>query len=360
MTRVPLIFRGIRNYVQGPGVLRSVGGHLARLGGVRHACVLIDQALIPLAPRVRESLDAAGIGSFVLEFGGDNGLENVRAMTEKLLAGRRPDVVLGIGGGKTIDVAKILASRLEARCAVCATTSSMDAAPSHAAVLSEAGGRIHVETLENNPDLVVIDSEVIAAAPARLFAAGIGDAVSKKYEMETAIRLGEPNAFGGAPVFFVHAMAETLQDCLLLDGEEAMARVRRGELNEAVERVITACVLLSTLVWENGGLAGAHSTANVLTNAGYAKRNLHGELVAFSLLLSLSLEGRHEERKALDVFFGKIGLPRRIGDLGIRLEDRETVDGFCRGVYERYKKHGLSYPAEDVRRALERLEAGTG
>ncbi len=358
MISPPYIFRGVRNYVQGPGALRNVGAHIARLGGIGRACVLIDRALLPLAERVRESLEAAGIQPAVQEFDGDTRQESVRLLTERLQGGRRPDVVLGIGGGKTIDVAKVLAFRLEARCAVCATTSSMDAAPSHAAVLADAEGRIQVETLENNPDLVVIDSEVIAAAPVRLFVAGIGDAVSKKYEMQTAIRLGESNAFGGAPVFFVAGMAETLQECLLCDGVEATRCVQRGELNDAVERVITACVLLSTLVWENGGLAGAHSTANVLTNAGHAKRNLHGELVAFSLLLSLELEGRHEERAMFDAFFRKIGLPRKIGDLGIPLEDRATVDDFCRGVHERYKKHGLVYPVEKVHRAVETLEAG--
>jgi glycerol dehydrogenase len=358
MTHPPFIFRGIRNYVQGPGALLSAGDHIARLGGIRLACVLIDRAVLPLVERVRRALNTVGIDSIVQEFDGDTTQENVRLLTENLLRGRRPDVVFGVGGGKTIDVAKVLASRLKARCAVCATTSSMDAAPSHAAVLADPDGRILVETLENNPDLVVIDSEVIVAAPVRLFVAGIGDAVSKKYEMETAIRLGERNAFGGTPVFFVSGMAEILQKCLLRDGVEATQCVQRGELNGAVERVITACVLLSTLVWENGGLAGAHSTANVLTNAGHAKRNLHGELVAFSLLLSLALEERHEERATLEAFFRKLGLPRRIGDLGISLDDRVEVDGFCRGVYERYKKHGLSYPAEAVRRALETLEAG--
>jgi glycerol dehydrogenase len=358
MARPPFIFRGIDTYVQGPGALRDIGTYIARLGGIRFVCVLIDRALLSLSGRVREALGAAGIESIVHEFDGDTRQESVRLLTEKLRAGRPPDVVLGVGGGKTIDVAKVLASRLQAHCAVCATTSSMDAAPSHAAVLADAEDHIYVETLERNPNLVVIDSEIIAAAPVRLFVAGIGDAISKKYEMETAARLREGNAFGGAPVFFVAGMADTLQECLLRDGVEAKRLVQRGELTEVVERVITACVLLSTLVWENGGLAGAHSTANVLTNTGHAKRNLHGELVAFSLLLSLELEGRHQERMKLDDFYQKIGLPRKIGDLGIPLEDRATVDDFCRGVHERYKKHGLLYPVGKVHRAVETLEAG--
>jgi glycerol dehydrogenase len=103
--------------------------------------------------------------------------------------------VLGVGGGKTIDTAKILASRLGSRCVICAASSSTDAAPSHAAVLLDANGRIEAETLEKNPDLVIVDSRLIASAPVRLFTAGIGDAISKKYEMDTAVQLGERNAF---------------------------------------------------------------------------------------------------------------------------------------------------------------------
>jgi len=358
MADSPLIFQGIRSYVQGPGVLGSIGTYLGRWGPDIRTCILIDRTLLSLLEPIRQSLAAAGVGSFVVEFDGDTRRQSVQSLARQVGEGTRPDVVLGVGGGKTIDTAKILASRLGSRCVICAASSATDAAPSHAAVLLDANGRIEAETLEKNPDLVIVDSRLIASAPVRLFTAGIGDAISKKYEMDTAVQLGERNAFGGRPVFFISGMADTLRHTLLQYGVEAKQSVEKGELTESVERVITACVLLSTLVWENGGLAGAHSIANVLTDQGFAARNLHGELVAFGLLVLLALQGLHEERRKLDKFYRQIGLPRRIGDLGVAPEDREAVGKICRGVHERYKKHRLPYSVESIYGAIQILQSG--
>ncbi len=357
MPDLPLIFQAVRGYVQGPGVLGSVGKYIGQWGPANRTCILIDRTLLHLLDRTRASLAASGISASVVEFDGDIRQEAVYGLAQKLQAGPRPDVVLGIGGGKTIDAAKILAIRLGARCVVCASSCSTDAAPSHAAVLLDDSGRIAAQTLDRNPDLVIVDSGLIALAPVRLFVAGIGDAISKKYEMDTAVKLGESNAFGGRPVFFISAMAETLRQALLTDGLAAKRSVEKGELTAPVERVITACVLLSTLVWENGGLAGAHSIANVLTDAGLAARNLHGELVAFGLLVLLRLQELGDAHRELHSFYGQIGLPRSLGELGVPAGDGEAVNRICKGVLERHRKHNISYPLESISRAMAPLHS---
>jgi glycerol dehydrogenase len=356
MNRDPIMFQGIRSYIQGPGAIHKLGAYVSSLGADRRTCVVIDRTILPFLEAVRNSLEDAGMHVRAFEFDGDLRADVVERFAEKVRAEWDPGIVLGVGGGKTIDVSKILAHRLAARCAVFATSSSTDAAPSHAAVLVDERHQIKAQTLDRNPDLVVVDSEIVAAAPARLFVSGIGDAISKKYEMETAGRLGELNAFGGRPAFFLSSMAMTLHDSLLEHGLEATLSVRSGAANEAVERVITACVLLSCLVWENGGLAGAHSIANVLFNAGHGARNLHGELVAFSLLVLLVLERRGKDLEELFHFYRLVGLPRKISDLGIPFEDGETIAALCVAVHERYRKHNLEYSAERIRQAVEELQ----
>lgn len=357
VTREPVVFQGIRSYVQGPGAVRALGAHLAALGADRRVCIVIDRTIPALLRPVRQSLEDAGMQSRAFEFDGDLQADTVARFAGNVRAEWDPGIVLGVGGGKTIDVSKIVAHELGARTAVFATSSSTDAAPSHAAVLVDGDHQISARSLDRNPDLVVVDSEIVASAPPRLFVAGIGDAISKKFEMETAASLGEPNAFRGRPAFFLPGMAASLHDCLLADGVEATRSVRAGAVTEAVERVITACVLLSCLVWENGGLAGAHSIANVLFNAGHGARNLHGELVAFSLLVLLLLEGKRKDLEELVRFYRLLGLPGRASDLGIQPEGDE-VSALCEAVHQRYKKHNLGYSAQEIRQAVEELERG--
>jgi glycerol dehydrogenase len=355
VTRGPVVFQGIRSYIQGPGVVRALGAHLAALGVDRRVCIVIDRTILALLDPVRKSLEGAGLRCLAFEFDGDLQADTVARFAGKVRSEWDPGIVLGVGGGKAIDVSKIVAQELGARLAVFATSSSTDAAPSHAAVLLDQRHQIDARTLDRNPDLVVVDSEIVASAPPRLFAAGIGDAISKKYEMETAVGLGEANAFGGVPAFFVSRMAAALHECLLADGVEAVRSVRAGTVTDAVERVITACVLLSCLVWENGGLAGAHSIANVLFNAGHGARNLHGEMVAFSLLVLLLLEGKDKDLGELIPFYRLVGLPRKISDLGIQLQG-DAVPALCEAVHARYRKHNILYSAQLIRQTVEELE----
>ncbi|HTP58688.1 MAG TPA: iron-containing alcohol dehydrogenase [Spirochaetia bacterium] len=356
MPQDPFIFRGIQSYIQGQGTAEKIGAYVSALGAGDRACIVADQAILPLLGAVRKSMEDAGLDFRVLEFDGDLRRKSVEDLAARIRTECAPAVVLGVGGGKTIDAAKIIANRLGARCAILATSSSTDAAPSHAAVLVDQRHQISAEALSRNPDLVVVDSRIIASAPVRLFAAGIGDAISKKYEMSTALRQGELNAFGGRPVFFLQKMAAALHDTLLESGPEACRSVRSGAVNDAVERVITACVLLSCLIWENGGLAGAHSIANVLFNAGHGVKNLHGELVAFSLLVLLVLEDRSPDLKVLESFYGQIGLPRTISSLGIPFDNRESITAICDAVHERYQKHSLPYSSRQIYQAIEQLQ----
>jgi len=356
----PLIFKGIREYVQGPGIIAQLGDYVTGFALQEKVCVLIDSSVLFLLDKIEPSLKRANIDFCIWEFDGNITLNNVNKLSEEINCKHSPKVIIGVGGGKTIDMSKLIARRLAARNVIVATLASTDAAPSHAAVAEDEHGHIRAESSMFNADLVMIDSEVIVSAPVRFFVAGIGDAISKKYEMKTSILLGEKNFFGGERVFFIEPLADVLHGTLLKHGVEAKEMVSKKQTNAVVEKVITATVLLSTLVWENGGLAGAHSIANVLFNAGYGKENLHGELVAFSVLLHVELERKRlpaEEATMLDAFFAKLGLPRKISDLGVAVDDQAEVLNICTGIDQRFKKHNLHYGSETILQAIHTIES---
>jgi glycerol dehydrogenase len=356
MNRKSVIYQSVPKFVQGQGILDSLGAHVRSLADKGKAYVLLDRGVHSLQERIASSLAASEVPHVVREFDGNLALRHIDRLAAEIDSSEHPSVFIGVGSGKTIDLSKMLARRLGARNVVVATSSATDAAPSHAAVGVDEQGHIQAESYDVSPDLVLVDSEVIARAPVRLFAAGIGDAISKKYELETAVQLGESNVFGGRRPYFIDSMAATLHETLLQKGRQAKESVAHGRLSDEVEEVITACILLSTLVWENGGLAGAHSIANVLFNSGYCREALHGEHVAVGLLLHLTLQGKKADFAAIRSFYQDVELPRKLSALGSALAERSKAREIAEGIHQRWAKHHIAFSADQISAAIEELE----
>jgi glycerol dehydrogenase len=351
-----VVYRSVPRFVQGPGILDTVGGHATSLCPGGKVCIIVDPGVRFLLETVEASLNAHRIRYAVREFDGDLRKTHADRLAEQIQAEEKPELLIGVGGGKAIDLSKLLAHRIGARNIVVVTAAATDAATSHAAVALDESGHISAENYDHPSDLVLVDSTIIARAPVRLFVAGIGDAISKRHEMRTAVSLGEQNFGGGRPPFFIESMAETLYTCLLEKAVAARDEVQRQVPGPAMEEVATACLLLSTLVWENGGLAGAHSIANVLFNSGQFRQSLHGEQVAYGLLLHLTLEEQQAELSILRPFYQAIRLPRRLSALGPAGMNPEAIHSISEGIHERWHKHNIRYTAEAIEEAIWRLE----
>ena len=115
-----------------------------------------------------------------------------------------------------------------------------------------------VEHMLFNPTIVLVDTTVIASAPAAFFRAGLGDAVSKKFEAEQCRRHGG-SIYGGKPPLAAQLLAEGCLRILLEDGAQALAAAGTGRPTPAFERAVEAMILLSGLGFESGGLSIAHA-----------------------------------------------------------------------------------------------------
>lgn len=304
-------------YEQGPGALQDLGRVLADMGRSR-PLVLCDEFLAEhLWPDVARALQAYSVEATPIVFPGECTRAAIAQLSEQAQP-LAPDTVVALGGGKTIDTAKGLSVNLGVPIIVCPTIASNDAPTSRLIVLYDESHKVvGVEYLKMNPSAVIVDTQVIAQAPARFFAAGIGDAISKKFEAHQCHAAGGNNSFGTPALHTALMLTDMVFDTLMQYGVAAYQAVCRNEVNDDVERVVEGTVLISGVGFESGGLSLSHALVRGLTSIPTMAAMLHGELVAFGTLVQMAVEERPvAEISRVAHLLQAVKLPVTLAELG--------------------------------------------
>ncbi len=316
---------GPGKYIQGYGEMKRIASHMAGLGE-SFFFLVSNGGLKRVEEDIRESFRDSPAK---LVFGVFRG-ECSRAEVERVRALYREEacaVMVGVGGGKIIDAAKAVAFYERAPVVVAPTIASTDAPCSALSILySEEGVFSEILHLPRNPDRVVVDTEIIARAPARLIVAGMGDALATYFEARACFRSDADTMAGGKQTLAAGALSELCYRTLLEDGVKAKAAAENHVVTPALENIIEANTFLSGIGFESGGLAAAHSIHNGLTIIKACGSRYHGEKVAFGTLTQLVLENApiSEIREVLG-FCRSVGLPVTLNDLGIANPNPEEL-----------------------------------
>lgn len=312
------VFQSPAAYVQGRGVVDAIGTHAASLG--EQALLLADDTVLEIVEdRVRTSLAEAGLDATAAKFEG----EASGAETERLTRIARThdtDVVVGAGGGKALDTAKAVREGLDGGAMVSMPTVASTDAPTSAlsVIYSDRGEFEEYWFYDAHPDLVLVDTEIIAAAPTRFFRSGIADGLATWFEADATFRSEGETIVGGTPTRAGHQLARLCYETLRDHGLSAIDAVERDAVTEAVEAVTEANTLLSGLGFESGGLAAAHSIHNGLTQLDATHEATHGEKVNIGIITQLLLEGRESSVVEDYIAFSRrLGLPVTLADIGI-------------------------------------------
>jgi glycerol dehydrogenase len=301
-------------YMQGYKMLDRLGSELALFG---------RRGLAVLAPSAHKNLlEKLQLLSGTVQLDAETfNRECCEPEIERLCSkGRehRSEFVVAIGGGKAIDTGKIVADRLSVPVAVVPTIASTDAPCSQCAVIYDQGEVVSVARQRKNPDLVLVDTEIIANAPVRFLVSGMGDALATWFEAESCRTSLSCNEVGERGSMTAHALARLCYDTLLEYGVAAKISCEAKVVTPALEHVVEANTLLSGLGFENGGLASAHSIHNGLTALPQTHQYYHGEKVTIGLLASLFLTDKC--RSVIDEVYSfceSVGLPTTLDDIGL-------------------------------------------
>ncbi len=310
-------------YIQGEGVLSELPGWV-RFLGKKGLIIASRSAKEKILVGMAAELKAGAIT--VEQFSGECCEKELNRVADLIAIGKA-DVIVGMGGGKAIDTAKIAADRAGLPVIVVPTIASTDAPCSGCAVVYTKTGEFDSVLYQKmNPQIVLVDTKVIADAPARFLIAGMGDALATWFEARSCDRTQSGNACGGLSTRAGLHLARLCYDTLLQHGEAAKIAVERHLVTPALGHIIEANILLSGLGFESGGLATAHSVHNGLTALFETHSFYHGEKVAFGVLTGLALaDASGEETRTVYTFCEAVGLPTTLADIGIADIDRDKM-----------------------------------
>ncbi len=303
-------------YVQGAGAIRELGMYLEALG--KSAVAVIDPGI---AEMLKPRLDAAVKGKIALtsiDFAGESteaAMKAVAAEAKRVNA----EIIIGAGGGKAIDTAKGAAFFQPARLVIIPTICASDAPCSKNAVVYREDHTVDRDIHGLfNPDIVLVDTEIIAKAPTRFLSAGIADALATWFEAESCMVTRHKNFTGHAGTLTAYAIAKLCFETLLANAPAAVEHCDLGIVTPQLEDVVEACTLMSTVGFESGGLGAAHGFHQGLAELPETHKFMHGEKVAMGILASLFLTQKPTAMiKAIYDFHVAIRLPVCLADLNI-------------------------------------------
>lgn len=312
------IIGGPERYIQGRGVLRTLCKHVQSLGNAPFVLVSASGKKRVEAP-IAESTKEYDSRLTYEVFGGECSRTEINRLI-KAYEASGGDMIIGIGGGKIHDTAKAVAYYAKSPVVIVPTIAGTDAPCSALSVIyTEDGAFEEYLFLPRNPNIVLVDVDVISKAPARLLVSGMGDALATYFEARACKQADAPNFLGGQYTVTSMAIARLCYETLLADGLKALVAVQAGVCTKALEHIVEANTYLSGIGFESCGIAAAHAIHNGFTAIQETHHCYHGEKVAFGTLAQLVLENADTaELEEVLGFCMDVGLPTTLADLGIQ------------------------------------------
>lgn len=340
-------------YGEAARICCTYGSRVLLLGG--------EKGLRAGKERLKEALFAGNSGLEIVHtavFGKDCTYENIRKWA-KYAKELNVDMIFGMGGGKALDTAKgagyeagLPVFTFPTIAATCAATTALSV------VYGEDGNFDSFYFYERPARHCFIDLTVIANAPFQYLQAGIGDTIGKYFECHFAAR--------GDRLLHSSALGREISNMcyapLLEYGVQALKDCKEHLVTTAFAQAVLANVvstgLVSLMVLDDYNCAIAHSVYyGLVLLPGFEEKYLHGNVVAYGVLIQLAVDGELKEAVRLKKFLQELGISTTLKEMEIPLEQEYLREVLADIVIEPDMEH-IPYPVTEdmVYRAMETVE----
>ncbi|MCS7097783.1 MAG: NAD(P)-dependent glycerol-1-phosphate dehydrogenase [Candidatus Methanomethyliaceae archaeon] len=304
-----------RFVIVGSEVLGKVGEILKKLNYEGEILIACGEGITKgVAERIEINLDKRiySVHKVIVK---DSTYEEVD-MVSRAIDEIKAKIVIGVGGGKTIDVAKLASFNRGVQFISIPTSATHDGISSPVASLKGEKGSISI--MAHPPIALIADMELIINSPRRHIISGVGDIIAKF----TAVRDWSLAHRLKGEYYGEHAASLALMSAkLVAKNSELIARGLEAGIRVLVEALISCgyamCIAGSSRPCSGSEHLFAHALERIIGN-----RTYHGERCGIGTIMMMYLHGGNW-KKVKEVLV-KVGAPTTAKELGV--EDEKIIE----------------------------------
>ncbi len=327
----------------GEGNIGGLGGFLASLGPGGTASLVAGPAVrAAVGGRVEGSLRGAGMGWAWHRTARRNDAASIAAVQEGVAADGS-SIIVGIGGGRAVDAAKMAAFNLGVPFASVPTAASHDGIASP--FVSVRGSRPHSVTARA-PLGVFVDIGIIRGAPRRLLASGCGDLVANII----AVRDWELGRDRAGEYYGRYAASLALMSAgIIMEGGGAPDE--RAVVEALISAGVASCIAGSSRPCSGAEHLFSHALDRIAPDAG-----LHGEKCGIGAIMMAKLQG--QDWRGISGALRRAGAPTTAAEIG--LGGAEVAEALAMAQGLRPERYTILREADTTREAALALAKATG
>ena len=312
---------GCGRYLQGTDILKTCGNEILRFG--KKAFVIGGPTAISIVKEdLTTAMNSEKIGYILYEYSGHCSEESAKKISETIKA-EGCDVIIGTGGGRIMDFAKLLGDKNKLPTINIPTSAATCAACTSLVVLyDDTGKTVGNYYLRQEVSCVIIDFKIMANQPARLIASGILDALAKYIEIKNGNKTVDPSNF--APDLVTAALlAKHTYDTLLKDLYPSMKAVDEHKITPELESTVFLSLPVTSII---SGISKGFGQSAIGHELYYQIRTaftkeglsyLHGEIVAIGLIVQLYYNQNFDEIDDFVKLMKDLKMPTTLPEIGI-------------------------------------------
>ncbi len=231
---------------------------------------------------------------------------------EKSMDSDNAAVVVGVGGGKTIDIAKYAAYRANSEFVSMPTVLSHDGIASSRVSMPSSGKVASMDAVA--PMAIIMDTEIIASAPYRFLAAGCGDIIGKNtsvLDWQLAYRLGKED-------ISEYACALTMMSAKIIRESVEVIRTASEDGVRMVAKALMGSGVSMSIAGSSRPASGSEHLFSHALDCIAPEAALHGEQVGLGTIMMMYLHGGDWE--SIRDCLIRVGAPVTAEEIGISEE----------------------------------------